>query len=137
MNDPTFGEIEFSIDAWDGIVPYEHAPSNAAEFAVHIWADDAGPTTLQRRTFDGLKARYPTLWPSIARALLDCRPDLGSTDAVEAGLNPTVGCYIEGEGGADHANFELVYTLDLPDEGSRGYFVRIVGWEVIEAMAAE
>ncbi|MDG3006368.1 hypothetical protein [Paludisphaera mucosa] len=137
MTDPTFGEIEFKIDAWDGLAPFAYEPSRTSRFAVHIWADESGPSALQRATFDQLKARYPSLWPDIAEALLLCHPGLISVEEVAAGLSPTIGCYIEDEGGPAHADFELVYTFDLPGEGGRGYFVRIVGWDIVEAFAAE
>jgi hypothetical protein len=138
MTDPTFGEIKFNnVDAWDGIVPFEHGPSDTSEFAVHIWADEAGPSATQRSTFDQLKIQYPVLWPSIADALLECHAGLDSVEELSCSFSPTVGCYIEGGVDLDHANFELVYTFDLPGEGSRGFFARIVGWEVVEACVAE
>jgi len=135
--DPTFGEIEFSIDAWDGLVPFEHGPSGTSGFAVHIWAGESGPSAFQRATFDQLKARYPSLWPAIARTLLGCHDGLSSIGEVASNLIPTVGCYIEGEGGHDHAELELVYTFDLQGEDDRAYFVRIAGWEIVKAIVAE
>jgi hypothetical protein len=36
-----------------------------------------------------------------------------------------------------HADFELVYAFDLEGENGRGFFVRIVGWKVAEAVVAE
>lgn len=137
MTDPTFGEIVFRIDAWDGLVPFEHGLSGMTGFAVHVWADESGPSAIQRDTFDQLKARYPALWPTIARSLLGCHAGLSSLEEVACGLNPTVGCYIERAGRHGHADFELVYTFDIPGEGSRGYFVRIAGWEIAEAFVAE
>ncbi len=68
MTDPTFGKITFRIDAWDGLVPFEHEPSGISAFAVHVWADESGPTSSQRATFEDLKARYATLWPVIIEA---------------------------------------------------------------------
>jgi hypothetical protein len=60
-----------------------------------------------------------------------------SEDEVERSLRPTAGCYIEAGANAGHNDFELVYEFDLPGEGARGFFVRIVGWEVAEAVMAE
>lgn len=135
--DPTFGEIQFQIDAWNGLVSFPDNPSGTREFAVHIGADESGPTPIQRATFDQLKARYSALWPSIAEALLGCQIGLSSTGEVARTLGPVVGCYIEDGGGRTHADFELVYTFDRPGENGRGYFIRIVGWEIAEAFVAE
>jgi hypothetical protein len=137
VNDPAFGEIEYSGDAWDGLVPFEHGPSGTSEFAVHLWADESGPTAMQRATFEQIKARYSRLWPSIAEALLGCHAGLSSVQEITRGLSPTVGCYIEGVASQGHADFELVYTFDLEGENGRGFFVRIVGWKVAEAVVAE
>jgi hypothetical protein len=58
VNDPAFGQIEYSGHAWDGLVPFEHGPSGTSEFAVHLWADESGPRAMQRATFEQIKARY-------------------------------------------------------------------------------
>jgi hypothetical protein len=137
VNDPSFGEIEFSIDAWDGLAPFEYRPSGTTMFAVHVWADESGPSAVQRATFDQLKAHYVILWPSIAKALRGCHASPTAIVDVANCLNPTVGCYIETESGGAHAAFELVYAFDLPGENGRGYFVRIVEWEVAEAFVAD
>jgi hypothetical protein len=136
MIDPSFGEIEFSIDAWDGLAPFVHDPSGSSEFALHIWADQSGPTDAQRATFDRLKARYPALWPLIAGALLDCHPDLNSVEEVARALNPVVGCYLEDAASEGHSDFELVYTFDLAGEDGRGFFVRFIGWRIVETVLA-
>jgi hypothetical protein len=137
MTDPTFGEIEFHVQAWDGQVPFNHGPSGAKMFAVHVWADESGPTESQRTTFEQLKVRYSELWPLIAEALLGCHSDLDSVEAVERCLNPIVACHLEESASQGHEDFELVYSFDLDGEGHRGYFVRIVGWQVAEAFMAD
>jgi hypothetical protein len=133
--DPSFGEIRFSFDAWDGLVPFAHAPSKLSAFGVHVWADDSGPTDSQRATFEELKARYASLWPAIADAVLECHPDLHSVADVARHVNPTVGCYIEYGGVASHDDFELVYDFDFDD--GRGVFVRFAGWSIVDAFLAE
>jgi hypothetical protein len=135
--DPVFGEIEFGVDAWDGLCPFDFPPAGTAEFAVHVWAGASGPTAGQRATFEQLRARYAALWPGIARSLAACHPTLPTEAEVGRGLRPTVGCYIEAGASADHHDFELVYEFDRPGEGARGFFVRVVGWEVTEAVMAD
>jgi hypothetical protein len=137
LTDPAFGEIEFHVEAWDGIVPFDFDQTRMTEFAVHIWADESGPTVAQRMTFEGLQARYRELWPSIAEALLGCHPALNSTKEVEDSLSPTVGCYIEEVVNPEHNDFELVYGFDREGENGRGFFVRISGWRVVEVVLAE
>ena len=137
MIDPVFGDIEFDVDAWDGICPFVFPASRTAEFAVHVCADDAGPTDGQRSTFKELLARYAAMWPDIARSLAACHPALSTAEEVGRSLSSTVGCYIEEGASGGHHDFELVYEFDLPGEGSRGFFVRIVGWEIAEAVMAE
>jgi hypothetical protein len=34
MKDRTFGDIEFRIDAWDGVYPFEFAPAVTTALAV-------------------------------------------------------------------------------------------------------
>jgi hypothetical protein len=137
MTDPTFGHIDFRIDAWDGILPFDFARAGTTALAVHVWSDESGPTDSQRKTFEQLRTRYEKLWPAIAEALRDCHPQLKATDDVEAHLNPIVGCCIENVARQAHHDFELVYDFDLDKENGRAIFVRISGWRIIEAVLAE
>lgn len=137
MVDSVFGEIEFVIDAWNGRSPFKFPQARMGQFYVHIRAGASGPSAVQRATFDQLRARYTTLWPGIAQSLVACHPILSTAEEVERSLRPTVGCYIEAGASAGHNDFELVYEFNLPGEGVRGFFVRIVGWEVVEAVMAD
>jgi len=40
MPDATFGEIEFRIDAWDGVFPFDFARAGTTALAVHVWSDE-------------------------------------------------------------------------------------------------
>lgn len=124
MIDPTFGEIVFRHDAWDGLVSI-----GPLEFTVHIWSDSKGPSTAQRVAFDDLKAGYEGLWPSIASELLKCHEGLISIKEIEESLSTTVNCYVEG---GDGHGIELVYAFDLPGEGDRGYFIRLVNLAIVD-----
>ena len=137
MTDPTFGDIEFRGDTWDGLVRVDFATAGTSAFAVHVWADESGPTIVQRSTFEQLKARYPDLWPNILAALLDLHPGLSTLEEVEMNLSPIVGCYIELDDGVGPAEFELVYGFELEGEDDRGFFIRFVDWQIVEAVIAE
>jgi hypothetical protein len=137
VTDPVFGEITFGIDAWDGIFPFIFVPAGTRALALHIWADGSGPSGSQRRTFAQLQERYVQLWPAIVESLRDCHPQLQSTEQVEHNLNPIIGCYIQDVTTFEHNDFELVYEFDLDDENGRGFFVRISGWRIIDAVVAE
>jgi hypothetical protein len=58
MTDRTFGEIEFRIDAWDGVVSFDFATAGTTTMAVHVWSDLSGPTDAQIRTFEQLQAYH-------------------------------------------------------------------------------
>jgi hypothetical protein len=133
--DATFGKIAFNIDAWDGLVRFEHKLSGTSTFAVHVWADESGPTSSQRGTFEELKARYAELWPVIAEAMVRCHPTLGSAHGCRDGVDSTVGCYMQRVASQGHEDFALVY--ELTSEPGRAIFVTIAGWQVIEAVVAE
>jgi hypothetical protein len=135
MTDPTFGKITFSIDAWDGLVPFEHEPSGISTFAVHVWADESGPTSSQRATFEELKARCATLWPVIIDAMVGCHPTLGSAYGCRDGVDSTVGRYMQRVASQGHEDFELVY--ELTSEPGRAIFVTIAGWQVVESVVAD
>jgi hypothetical protein len=137
VTDPVFGEIDFHVDAWDGTAPFVFGPAKTSAFRVHVWADDTGPDEIQRSTFEQIRSRYASLWPSIAETLSSLHPILKTIEAVENNLKPIVGCYMECETGDGHSDFELVYEFELEGEGIRGYFVRIVGWRIVEAFMAE
>ena len=137
MIDPVFGQIEFRIDAWDGIVPFQFTPANTTQLAVHIWSDESGPCDSQRSTFRQFCNRLPELWPTIAAGLAECHPELKTVKKVQQHLNPTVGFYLESGATHGHHDFELAYGFDVDCENNRGFFVRVVGWQVESTVLAE
>jgi hypothetical protein len=136
MIDPVFGDIRFSVDAWDGRVPFLFLPGGTAQFAVHVWSDRNGPTAGQQATFKEFCSKYAVLWPAIARALADCHPASLTVEQVGCSLKPTVACHIERGSSGLHNDFELVYEFNLDGEDSRAFFVRISGWQIVETVMA-
>jgi hypothetical protein len=68
--------------------------------------------------------------------LLRCHGGLTSIEEVNSHLNPMVALYIYEFDDPDEALLEFVYTFDLNGEGSKGYFVQLHRWKVIEAFLA-
>lgn len=130
LEDPVFGRIEYNIRAWDGTVPFEHAPISTMR--VHVCADEDGPSTRQRELFQDFRAIYASLWPSIADALAKCHPDSAPRDELMDRLDPTLGVSIYDDSGA----IETCYRF-RDDPAFRAYFVTIRNWEIVEICSAD
>ena len=132
--DLDFGVMQFNgIDAWDcsAIVDLPHPRTRF--FTIHVRGDEKGPTELQRQRIRWLKVAYDDLWPRIAEAIGRLHPDLSDPEEVTSALRSWIGVRI-----GEHANdsIELVYVLNLPNEGARGFFVTVSESGVGEAYAA-
>ena len=135
MSDPDFGTMTYNgIDAWDCRVGFEFPHPKACYWAVHVWAPATGPSDSQRLRFRELKSRYSELWAAISHALVNVHPTLTSLDDLN---NSTSECVAVHLGEHDEGTVEIVYTLGLPEEGGRGYFVPLEGWEVGTVVVAE
>lgn len=135
LSDPVFGECRFNgIDAYDcsRVVATPHSP--ATQLAAHIWLYDDGPTDLQKAVFADLISRYEQLWPNVASELVALHPELSTVAEVEQSLRNRVAVHI-GEHAED--SLELVYEFALPNEGIRGFFLRVDGTQVTGAFIAE
>ncbi|MDM4019435.1 hypothetical protein [Roseiconus lacunae] len=132
--DPILGSCTFNgLDAYDcsRIAPTPHSPN--VNFASHLWIDGDAPTDRQKAAFAALLSSYEQLWPSVARTLVELHPALTGIAEVEAHLSNRIAVII-GEYTED--SLELIYEFDLPDEGSRCFFLRICGNEILEAVIA-
>lgn len=69
IDDPTFGLLRYNVSAWDGVVPFDFAPSRTTHLRVHVKGSEDGPSEVQREAFQELRSRYAQLWPSVAEAL--------------------------------------------------------------------
>jgi hypothetical protein len=135
MCDADFGMMRHNaIDAWDCCVEFDFPHRNTSTFAVHVWASQAGPTEVQRLAFRELKSRYLQLWPDIANGILGVHPSLKTVEDLNQFMSQFIAVHI-GEHAED--SVELVYTLSLPTEGSRAYFVPLSDWKVSEVVVAE
>lgn len=133
--DPDFGEMKFNgIDAWDCRIDFGFPHEMTNGFAVHVWAPEEGPTENQRTQFRELKRRYVSLWPEIASRIAGVHDRLQSSDDVADAMSDWVAVHL-GEHAED--SVEFVITLNLPEEGSRGYFVPLTGWEVGDVVVAD
>ena len=130
-----FGQCRFnSIDAYDcsRIIATPH--SDSTEMASHVWLYGEAPTALQEKAFEDLVARYDQLWPNAASKLATLHPELDSVEDIRRYVRNRVAVHI-GEHAED--SIELVYEFDLPNEGSRGFFLRVDGIQVIDGFMAE
>jgi hypothetical protein len=135
MNDTDFGAMKHNgIDAWDCRCEFEFPHPKTRHFAVHLWAPETGPSDAQRFGFRELKTRYRELWPDIANGIVSVHPTLKSINELNSSTSEWVAVHI-----SEHAedSIELVYYLVLPDEGSRGYFAPLDGWNIREVIVAE
>lgn len=134
-HDPDFGAMQFNgFDAWDCNVCAEFPHRPTYYFAVHLWASESGPTAAQRMRLRRLKQQYTSLWPSIASTIINLHQTLTEHDQVTCAMRNWVSVNL-GEHSED--SIELVYDLNLPDEGTRGYFINLTDDEVGEAFVAE
>lgn len=135
MEDDVLGQCEFDgIDAWNCSRVIATPHSKQTQFATHIWLYGESPTHLQKKTFLDLIHGYDQLWPDVAGELASLHPDLATREEVENHLRDRVAVHI---GEHEECSVELVYEFDLPDEGFRGFFLRLDGLQVIEAVIAE
>ena len=133
--DPDFGAMQFNgFDAWDCNVCSEFPHPPTYYFAVHVWASESGPSDAQRMRLRKLKQQYASLWPSIASTIVILHPTLAESNQVTCAMRDWVSVNL-GEHSED--SIELVYDLNLPDEGTRWYFVNLTDDEVGEAFVAE
>lgn len=102
--------------------------------ASHVWLYGDAPTALQEKAFEDLVACYDQLWPNVAAKLATLHPELGSVEDIRRCVRNRVAIHI-GEHAED--SIELVYEFDLPNEGSRGFFLRVDGIHVIDGFMAE
>ena len=133
--DADFGYIQFNeIDAWDCNVSAKLPHPPTYYLALHIWSDEGGPTELQRQRVRWLKRDYVRLWPQIAETICRLHPDLTDSSQLTGVMRDYLSVHI-GEHSED--SVQLVYDLDLPDEGTRGFFISVTETGVIGAFVAE
>lgn len=132
--DADFGQMRKGIDSWDCRVKFDFPHPPTQYFAVHVWASDSGPSKIQRQALRRLKKQYTTLWPSITSTIVGLHPTINENAQVEAAMREWVSVHL-GEHQED--SIELVYDLDLPDEGTRGFFIRLEDDGIVEAVIAE
>lgn len=138
MSDPDFGSLQYRVDAWDGLSPFEFEPSHTTHFAVHILAPESGPTAAQQAVFRELKGRYAQLWPAIAGTIAKCAGIAADVDGLGEVLDPVVGLYmLEDFESPEEAEFELVYDVSQPEARGKACFVRLRPWEIVEAVVAD
>lgn len=135
-NDPDFGQMKYNgFSAWNCRIAFQFSRPSSKYFAVHIWSnDETGPSQQQRETFRELKRRYESLWPEVASRIVAVHASLVSPFEVAKVMRERVAVHI---GEQDEKSIELVIELDLPDEGTKGYFIPIENWIVKDAIVAE
>jgi hypothetical protein len=131
----TFGACEHNgIDALDCSISVATPHSPETKFASHIWLYEDQPTRLQRQLFIELRNHYDEFWPTIAQELLRLHPDLSTTEDVTTFVKNRVGVHI-GEHAED--SLELLYEFNLPNEGFRGFFLRVQNAAIVQSFVAE
>jgi hypothetical protein len=133
--DSIFGRCSFnSIDAYDCSRMIATPHSDSTEIASHIWLYGGAPTALQEKAFEDFVACYVKLWPNVASKLAILHPEMESVEDVRRCVRNRFAVHI-GEHAED--SIELIYEFDLPNEGSRGFFLRVDGMQVIDGFIAE
>lgn len=133
--DQQFGEFRFNgIDAYDCRIELPTPHSTSTIFAIHAWAWASVLTERQHSTFASLITHYDELWPQIADTLARLHPSLKSREEVLQYLKTRVAVHV-GEYSED--SLELVYEFDLPEEGFRGFFLRVEHLEIVDGFIAE
>lgn len=131
--DPDFGEMQFNgLDAWDCHFAFDLPHPPTWYFAIHVWADERGPTERQRQVMRWLPAAYAGLWPNVANRIIGLHPGLQDREALR--LREWVSVYI-GEDSED--SLQLVYDLDEPEDGNRAYFITISDGNIVDAYVAD
>ena len=59
LDDPEFGQMNYYVDAWDADIGFDSHPIESAH--IHLWADESGPTQLQREILRDLRVRHVQL----------------------------------------------------------------------------
>ena len=135
MNDPVLGRCKRTgIDAFDCTRVVATPHSDTTTLAVRIWLYGDAPSRLQKDAFANLVGDYDRLWGNVAKELGALHPELTTPDSVRTHLRDWVAVHI---GEYEEDSVELVYEFDLPGEGIRGFFVRVAGSRVVEAVIAE
>lgn len=134
--DPDFESMKYNgFSAWDCRIDFQFPHSSSKYFAVHIWSsDETGPSDQQRETFRELKRRYESIWPAIASSIVAVHASITDSFDVAKVMRERVAVHI---GELDETSIELVIELDLPDEGTKGYFIPIENGSVKNAIVAE
>jgi hypothetical protein len=134
-HDPDFGAMQYDgIGAWDCHICFEFPHPPTYYFAVHVWASETGPSSVQQATLRRLKEKYADLWPSLASTIVDLHPTITKREELAEAMRDWVSVHL-GEHSED--SVEFVYDLDLEGEGTRGYFIRLEDWKIVEAVVAE
>lgn len=89
---------------------------------------------MQRETFRELKSRYESIWPAIASRIVAVHATLLKPSEVAKVMRERIAVHM---GELDDNSIELVIELNLPDEGTKGYFISIENWSVKDAIVAE
>ncbi len=92
------------------------------------------PSERQRLAFASFVSNYHELWPKIADKLSTLHPTLNCPEEVKRHLKDRVAIHL---GEHSEESLELVYEFDLPNEGSRGFFLRVVDLEIVDSQIIE
>ncbi|MFG0334820.1 MAG: hypothetical protein ACF8TS_15805 [Maioricimonas sp. JB049] len=128
LDDPVFGHIAYSVDAWNGVVPVTCPPFTSTH--VHLRAGEEGPTDSQRTLFQEFLTRFATLWPTLAEALVRCHPDISNSDELLQCLRSDLAIQMYGK----PETLEIVFSFE--DEENLACFVTLRNWEIAEISLA-
>lgn len=135
MDDIVLGQCEFNgIDAYDCTRVVATPHSDTTTLAAHVWLYGEAPSKLQKEAFANLVDNYDLLWGNVANELAALHPELTTPEEVRTHLRERVAVHI---GEHEEDSVELVYEFDLPNEGTRGFFLRVAANRVVEAVIAE
>ncbi|QDU35933.1 hypothetical protein Mal4_02150 [Maioricimonas rarisocia] len=128
LDDPVFGRLEYSVDAWNGVAAISCPPFTSTH--VHLRAGEEGPTDDQRSLFLEFTTRFEELWPSLAEALVRCHPDIRDQGALLQRLRSNLAIQMYGE----PQTLEIVFSF-TGDDGL-ACFVTLRDWEIAEISLA-
>ncbi len=129
VDDPVFGLLKYNVSAWDGVMPFDFAPSGTTHLRVHIRGSEDGPSEVQRELFQEFRSRYAQLWPAVAESLRRCHPRMTTVDEVNQRLDPTISMDLSESPGNE---LVLRYQFDIEDDRRAACFVTIRDWQVVE-----
>lgn len=135
MQDSVWGRCQFDgVEAWQcsRVIETPHSPTT--RLVTRVWLYDDSPTELQETRFADLVENYDQLWPEVARVLATLHPGLTTVEEVQTHVRDDVAVHV---GEHEEGSVELIYEFNLPDEGTRGFFLRIDGRRVIDAIIAD